>query len=95
MSSVQHDDFSAAARNTAVTVVASAPEEILSVTDTLVVSATSPTGENVGVAGGRASELWLPNHDMANVGLTATAQSGCDAHPSIGVLVYSTESDND
>ena len=70
--------------NTIVTVVASAPGNT-SVTDSLTVSATSPT-VNVG-AQVSTSELWPPNHDMTNVGLTATAQSACDAHPGLGVLV--------
>ncbi len=76
--------------STQVTVVASAPGNT-SVTDTLTVSASSPT-VNVSAQVG-TSLLWPPNHDLVNVGFAATAHSACDAHPGIGVLVYSNESD--
>jgi len=39
------------------------------------------------------SMLWPPNHDMVNVGLSASASSACDANPALGVKVYSNESE--
>jgi hypothetical protein len=76
--------------NTQITVVGSAPGNT-SVTDTLTVSANNPT---VNVSAQVASSmLWPPNHDLVSVGLTATAQSACDGNPSLGVRVYSNESD--
>ncbi len=37
--------------------------------------------------------LWPPNHDLVNVGLAVSDKDTCDPSPSLGILVYSNESD--
>jgi hypothetical protein len=76
--------------NTTITVVASAPNNT-SVTDVIHVSAGSAVVNTTASVG--TSMLWPPNHDMINVGLTAKAASACDANPTVGVTVYSNESE--
>ena len=73
-----------------ITVTASAANNT-PVTEILHVTATS-AAVNVTSSVATAS-LFPPNHDMINVGLTATASTACDASPTLGVTVYSTESD--
>lgn len=73
-----------------ITVVASAQGHA-PITDVIHVSATTskPT-VNASVA---TNMLWPPNHDMINVGLAAGVSSSCDASPTLGVTVFSNESD--
>jgi hypothetical protein len=77
--------------NTTITVVASSPTNA-PVTDVIHVSATSSTPPTVNTKAATAM-MWPPNHDLVNVGLTAGVSSACDASPSLGVKVYSNESD--
>jgi hypothetical protein len=75
---------------TTITVTASAANNS-PVTEVLHVTATSAA---LSVTSSVATNsLWPPNHDMVNVGFAASASTACDAHPTIGVTVYSTESD--
>lgn len=56
-----------------------------------VVDGTAPTiGCSVAT-----SALWPPNHDLVNVGLTASARDNCAASPTIGVRVYADEDDEE
>ena len=77
---------------TTITVTASAPNNS-TVTDVLKVTATS-AAVNVSSSVGTPL-LWPPNHDLVNVGLAATAATACDQNPTIGVSVYSNESDTE
>ena len=76
--------------NTTITVVASAPNNT-SVTDTIQVSAASAVVNTTAAVS--TSMLWPPNHDMVNVGLSASATTACDANPTLGVKVYSNENE--
>lgn len=76
--------------NTTITVVASAPNNT-TVSDVIHVGAANAVvTANASVA---TPMLWPPNHDLVNVGLTTSASSACDPSPSIGVKVYSDESE--
>jgi hypothetical protein len=56
-----------------------------------VVDSTSPA-----VSGSVAeSSLWPPNHDLINVGLSASATDACDAGPAITVSVFGDEDDEE
>jgi hypothetical protein len=75
---------------TTITVKASAPANA-PVTDVLHVTATSAT---IGITSSVGmSMLWPPNHDLINVGLTATSSTACDSNPTMAVKVFSNEAD--
>ncbi|HEY2014429.1 MAG TPA: hypothetical protein VGH38_13055, partial [Bryobacteraceae bacterium] len=78
--------------NTVITVVASAPNNS-SVTDVIHVSAPSAVVSTTAQV--TTPMLWPPDHSLINVGLSASASTACDASPTIGVKVYSNESETD
>ncbi|MEW6304610.1 MAG: hypothetical protein AB1705_14135 [Verrucomicrobiota bacterium] len=59
---------------------------------TLVESDTTPPAVNAAVA---QTLLWPPNHQMVDVGLSASVSDDQDENPSVQVFVYSSEGDAD